>query len=154
MENISWDEYYMLQAKAAILKSKDPSTQVGCVLVDEDNIEISKGFNGMIRKSKENRMWEPRNIKLLCVIHAEMNALLHSKRSLKGATAYITHGPCENCLKHLAQAGVKRFVYEDASIMRNRGTNDQKEAIQIIMEDANIEVISITGINYIDDLKL
>ena len=38
---LSWDEYFMLQAMMASMRSKDPSTKVGSVLVDENNHQIS-----------------------------------------------------------------------------------------------------------------
>ena len=48
-------------------------------------------------------------------LHAELNAVLHAERDkLKGASAYVTHEPCENCAKTLAQAGIGRIVYRNA----------------------------------------
>ena len=44
---ISWDEYFMGIAMLAAKRSKDPSTQVGCCIVSQENIIISTGYNGM-----------------------------------------------------------------------------------------------------------
>ena len=44
---ISWDEYFMGLAHLSALRSKDPNTQVGACIVDEDNKVVSIGYNGM-----------------------------------------------------------------------------------------------------------
>ncbi|WP_256360202.1 deaminase [Mesobacillus boroniphilus] len=36
------------------------------------------------------------------------------QRLLKGATAFVTHEPCEKCSKTLAQSGITRIVYRSA----------------------------------------
>ncbi len=46
--NLNWDEYFMLQAMMASFKSKDPNTKVGCVFVDDNNHQLSMGYNGQI----------------------------------------------------------------------------------------------------------
>ena len=37
---ISWDEYFMGVAKLSALRSKDPSTQVGACIVNDENIKF------------------------------------------------------------------------------------------------------------------
>ena len=34
---ITWDEYFIGIAKLSSMRSKDPSTQVGCCIVSKDN---------------------------------------------------------------------------------------------------------------------
>ena len=46
-EYISWDEYFMGVAVLAAKRSKDPNTQVGACIVDERNIILSTGYNGL-----------------------------------------------------------------------------------------------------------
>ena len=46
----------MLQAMMASFKSKDPSSKVGCVFVDENNHQVSMGYNGMIAGINENEI--------------------------------------------------------------------------------------------------
>ena len=38
----------MLQAMLASFRSKDPSSKVGCVFVDENNHQVTMGYNGMV----------------------------------------------------------------------------------------------------------
>ena len=40
---ISWDEYFMGVAMLSGMRSKDPSTQVGCCIVSQDNKILSMG---------------------------------------------------------------------------------------------------------------
>lgn len=44
---ISWDEYFMGVAMLSGMRSKDPSTQVGCCIVSQDNKILSMGYNGL-----------------------------------------------------------------------------------------------------------
>jgi dCMP deaminase len=49
----SWDTYFIKMALLIAQKSKDPSTQVGCVIVGPDNEIRSTGFNGFPRGVQE-----------------------------------------------------------------------------------------------------
>ncbi len=39
-DELTWDELFILQATLIAQKSKDPSTKVGCVIVNDDNVII------------------------------------------------------------------------------------------------------------------
>jgi dCMP deaminase len=120
---------FMELARKVAENSKDPSTQVGAVIVDEQNRIVSTGYNGFVAGCYEDEMSWERPMKYHLVIHAEMNALLFARRDLKGCTLYVTHAPCDTCLKHVLQAQVKVILYDSPGPMRERGTYDQKEAI-------------------------
>ena len=114
---ISWDEYFMGLAHLSALRSKDPNTQVGCCIVDNDNKVVSIGYNGMPRGCKDEDMpWaregDFKKTKYAYVVHAELNAILNSPRSLKGCTLYVSLFPCNECAKAIIQAGIKKVVYE------------------------------------------
>ena len=47
-EVVNWDQYFMNIANEVATRSKDPSTQVGCVIVDSDHRPISFGYNGAL----------------------------------------------------------------------------------------------------------
>ncbi len=53
---LTWDEYFMLQAMIAAFKSKDPSTKVGSVFVDQNNHQITMGYNGFIAGIDEAKL--------------------------------------------------------------------------------------------------
>ena len=44
---ISWDQYFMGVAKLSALRSKDPSTQVGACIINQDRRIVGIGYNGL-----------------------------------------------------------------------------------------------------------
>ena len=51
---ISWDEYFMGVAKLSAKRSKDPNTQVGCCIVNNDKRIVAVGYNGLPRNCDDN----------------------------------------------------------------------------------------------------
>jgi len=92
---ISWDEYFMSIALLSAKRSKDPSTQVGACIVDNDHKVVSIGYNGMPRHCDDDDLtWEKGeglNSKYLYVCHAEFNAILNTRDGsrLNGCTVVI-----------------------------------------------------------------
>jgi dCMP deaminase len=106
----SWDEYFMDMAALAATRSKDPSTKVGCVIVNQQRIILSTGYNGLPRFvcDEPERMERPQ--KYLWTSHAEENAVAQAARvgvALDKSFAYVTHMPCARCARSLIQAGVR-----------------------------------------------
>ena len=112
---ISWNEYFMGVALLASKRSKDPNTQVGACIVDENNIIISTGYNGFpFGCSDDEYSWEREgeDTKYKYVVHAELNAILNANgKSLKGARIYVDLFPCNECAKAIIQSGVSEIVY-------------------------------------------
>lgn len=110
---ISWPELWIHIAREVAKRSKDPSTQVGAVLVSPDNRRIFIGYNGFPRKilDLQNR-WHDKKVKYATVIHAEVNALANRNCDVHGWTCYVTVKPCERCAVELIQSGITRVVYE------------------------------------------
>ena len=107
-----WDLRFLRLAEETATWSKDPSTKVGCVIVDPDTNRIAGvGFNGFPRGMCDHKeLYENRETKYSRTIHAEVNAVLNSSGSLEGYTAYVTAPPCTNCALVLIQAGISRVV--------------------------------------------
>ena len=89
-DTVNWDEYFMLQAMLASFKSKDPSTKVGCVFVDENNHQVTMGYNGFVAGIDEDKLpWgkderaPEEHRKYAYVVHDVANALLHATKSVK-----------------------------------------------------------------------
>ncbi len=137
MDVINWDEYFMGIALLSAKRSKDPSTQVGACIVDEDNKVVSIGYNGMPRRVDEDKLtWEKGddlNNKYLYVCHAEFNAILNIRNgsSLKGCTIYVTLFPCNECAKAIIQTGVKRIVYLSDKYGDTVGTRASKKLLTL-----------------------
>ncbi|OEF95768.1 ComE operon protein 2 [Desulfuribacillus alkaliarsenatis] len=114
---ISWDEYFMAQAKILALRSSCERLSVGAVLV-KDRRTIAGGYNGSITGDEHCIDVGCKVVDNHCVrtIHAEINALLQCAKfgvSTEGAEAYVTHFPCLHCAKALIQAGVKAVYWEN-----------------------------------------
>ena len=110
-----WDQRFLELAKQISTWSKDPSTQVGCVVVGPDREIRSTGFNGLPRGIEDtSERLNNREIKYPMICHAEENAIMHAARtgiSLKNCVAYVTWPPCTRCARSLIQAGVSEIVY-------------------------------------------
>jgi len=115
---ISWDEYFMGMAHLSALRSKDPSTQVGAVIVSPANKVVSIGYNGLPKGCSDDEYpWEREGnaleTKYVYVVHAELNAILNSPMPVTGCRIYVSLFPCNECAKAIIQSGIKEIVYED-----------------------------------------
>ena len=112
---ISWDEYFMGVAILASKRSKDPNTQVGACIVDNNNIILSTGYNGFpFGCSDDDYPWcrDGEDTKYSYVVHAELNAILNARgKNLKGARLYVDLFPCNECAKAMIQKGIKEVIY-------------------------------------------
>ena len=115
---LSWDEYFMGLAHLSAMRSKDPSTQVGAVIVDQEHKVVGIGYNGLpIGCSDDEFPWDREGgmleTKYAFVVHAELNAILNSTRDLHGCTLYVSLFHCNECAKAIIQSGIRKIVYED-----------------------------------------
>ena len=157
-----WDEYFMKIAETVALKSKDPSSKLGCVIVDQNKRVVSLGYNGMLQGADESKMTlKERPMKYYFAIHSEMNALIFARRDLTGCTVYNRVATCENCLKYCLQAGIKRFVYKDLRV-HSHSTDPKKSMTNLETDEAvirllasmpDVEILNLTnGKTYIEDI--
>nr|WP_036256263.1 dCMP deaminase family protein [Mesoplasma syrphidae] len=116
---LSWKPYFMTVAKASAMRSKDPSTQVGAVIVNKLNQIISTGYNGFPRGINDDEFpWinsgeDWGNLKYPYVAHAELNAIVSARTDLTGCDVYVTLFPCNECTKIIIQAGINRIYFID-----------------------------------------
>lgn len=112
MNGKKWDKRFIDLAKLVGSWSKDPSTQVGAVITDNNNRIVSIGFNGFPQKvvDSEDRLVD-REYKYDIVVHAEANALMFANKSVEGCTLYTwPFQPCSRCAGLVIQSGIKRVV--------------------------------------------
>ena len=137
---ISWDEYFMSLAHLSAVRSKDPSTQVGAVIVDSNNKVVGLGYNGFPRGCDDKEFpWERDgeflNTKYPYVCHAELNAILNSIKSLKDCTIYVALFPCHECTKAIIQSGIREIVY-----LSDKYTNtDSNRASKKMLDAAGVK---------------
>ena len=114
---IDWDTYFMAIAKFAAQRSKDPNTQVGCVIVNDLHHIVATGYNGLPRGCNENnypwaREGDYYDTKYPYIEHAEVNAINNSgTNSLINTTMYVSLHPCLKCAKPIINSGIKNIVY-------------------------------------------
>lgn len=143
-----WDRHFLQLELAHAKMSKDPSTQVGSIIVGPDRELLSAGFNGLPRGVEDTpeRLGD-RETKLKLIVHAEMNAILAAARNgvrLKGCTLYLAATddsglvwggpPCTRCTVEIIQAGLSEIVSFEPKKIPSRWHADLATAREIIDE--------------------
>lgn len=143
---LTWDEYFMGLAHLSALRSKDPNTQVGAAIVDENHRVVSVGYNGFPTGVSDDEFpWSREGgvltSKYAFVVHAELNAILNSQRSVRGCTIYVSLFPCNECAKAIIQSGIKKIVYESD---KYNGV-DTNIASKRMLKAAGVELVRISN---------
>ena len=143
-----WDEYFMLQAELAKLRSNCITRKVGAVIA-KNHRQLATGYNGTPPgitncyeggcKRCSDRMkglvHSGEGLERCLCTHAEANAIIHCAilgiGVVSGATLYSTSTPCLDCSKLAITIGVKRFVC----------ISEYPEKSQYLVDSAGIEVV-------------
>lgn len=112
----TWNQLFIEQAQLISTKSKDPSTQVGAILVGPDNEIRSAGYNDFPRgidDSISERRERP--TKYAWTEHAERNCIYNAARvgiPTKGCTLYLNFEPipCTDCARAIIQSGIIEII--------------------------------------------
>lgn len=151
---ISWDEYFMGIAVLSSMRSKDPNTQVGACIVNQNNKIMSVGYNGLpIGCSDDAFPWERTGetlkTKYPYVCHAELNAILNNAGGdLTGCKIYVALFPCNECAKAIIQCGIKEVIY----LSDKYADSDSTLASKRMFDAAGVSYKQLTGIH--DELVL
>jgi len=115
--NNKWDKRFLELAKHISSWSKDPSTQVGCVIASDEKKVVAIGYNGFPHGIADTpERLNHRETKYKFVVHSEPNAFANSSSPVKGCTIYTyPFAPCSECMKLIITNGIKRVVYPAAS---------------------------------------
>lgn len=104
----------MEDAIFAARKSKDRSRKVGCVIVNERQTDLVRGWNGFPRGVNDDiDERHQRPDKYAFTEHAERNAIFNAAAegvSLRGTTIYTSLMPCCDCARAIIQSGIRRVV--------------------------------------------
>lgn len=140
----------MTMAYLVSMKSKDPSTRVGAIIVGPDKEIRATGYNGLPRGvADRNYRYEDREYKLLAVNHAEENAILHCALNgvpAKDCVLYCPWLPCSRCTKSIIQSGIREVVY-DVNFPGNHfhEESDWKRSMEISREMLNEVGVTMRG---------
>lgn len=111
-ELTKWDYRFIDLAWLVSTWSKDPSTKVGAVIVDEHNHILGVGFNGFPKGVPDaSEDYEDRDVKYQKIVHAEVNAVINATGPVRGCSIYTTFPPCSTCTGILINAGIERFIF-------------------------------------------
>jgi dCMP deaminase len=143
---LDWDEYFVGITEAVSRKSKDPNCPVGAVIVSQDHLVISTGYNGMARGLKDDRETLSDKLKKLnWVVHAEHNAILNAARngvSTHGCTLYVNKFPCFACMMVIVQAGIVRLYTNDHEYWKHDPLDAAHEGKRYVQRVAKIEIVA------------
>ena len=137
--SIKWNKWFLGLAEYISTASKDPSTKVGAVIVDDDRRVVSTGYNGFPRgiQETEERL-NNRDLKYSIIVHAERNALLFARGSVKGCTIYTyPMMPCSVCASMIIQSGIKKVVSPNSD---NPRWKDHIELSLVLFRESGVEV--------------
>jgi dCMP deaminase len=143
----NYDDYFIAMCYLVAMRSIDPSTKCGAVLVSNEYKVLSTGYNGPLKGSDDNKIPLERPDKYAHLLHAEENCLLAyngSNQDLVGATMYVTGAPCHKCLRMILQKGIKNIVYTDGNlaVMQDVAEKAIVDRMLSYSQPVNIRVVS------------
>lgn len=110
-----YHKMYMKMAVCVSEASESSRLKVGTLIVKDDDI-LTCGLNGTPKGWISNVCEDAdTGLTLPEVHHSEQNAILKAARegrSLKGATAFVTHSPCKACSLLLIGCGIVKVIYK------------------------------------------
>ena len=149
-ERPNWDEYFMLQAELAKLRSNCVTRQVGAVIV-RNHRQLATGIMEYLLESKivlrevvQMSIKNGRKVeagasldRCLCN-HAEANAIMHCailgiEAGVEGAVLYTTFVPCLECTKMAITIGIRKFVCLDS----------YPETDYDLLREAGVEIVQL-----------
>ena len=140
-----WDKRWKEVLNLVKTWSKDRSTQVSAVIIDEEsNTPVTFGYNGFPRgcdDSIESRHERPE--KYLWTEHAEKNCIFNAAREgrpLDGKTLYVTMFPCADCARGIIQSGIKKVVTPKPN-MSLEIWKKSFEVSMVMMKETGVEVV-------------
>jgi len=145
MHGKAWGNRYTCLAKEISTWSKDPSTQVGAVVIGNNGEVLSQGYNGFPRGIKDTAArLKDRERKYNLVVHAEMNAIYNAGLngvSLKGSTLYVYGLPvCNECAKGIIQVGIDKVIATRPADYNEKWDDSIKDA-KALFKEAEVDYI-------------
>jgi len=139
-----WDLRFIKLAKHISSWSKDKSTKVGAVIVNDKNNPISMGFNGF--PSKIDETIDERHAGLLkyeYTVHGEANAIANAAKNgqkTEGCTMYVTYFPCSTCAGLIVNSGIKKIVCENEPDLNHEKWGEKWKISKIILKEGGVKV--------------
>jgi dCMP deaminase len=143
---MNWNDYFFTIAEAVKLKSKDPATKIGAVIVGKDKEILSTGYNSFPRgldDSKLDRQERPE--KYFWFEHAERNAIFNAAKvgtSIDGAEIYLTCDiPCVDCARAIINSGIKKIHCKKGGGTKSAIWEEGFKRSRIMFQECGVEII-------------
>lgn len=151
-----YHKMFMDIAERTACESNCVKYHIGAAVV-RDNRIVLQGYNGTISGftnccdkfgsnfviTEENKnahyAWQ-----MAFEVHSEMNIVCFAAKKgipLEGTTIYCTHSPCNNCVKHMIQAGIKRVIYKH-DYVDNNNQEDREQLLKYIIIERFDDIIN------------
>lgn len=115
-----WNSYFMSMLGPLSSRSKDPNTQVSCVIAGPENNIRATGYNSLPRGVRDDVEIYPERFerpeKYMWIEHAERNAIYSAARigvPLAGSRLICQLLPCMDCGRAIVQTGIIEIVYDE-----------------------------------------
>ncbi|XP_065810924.1 deoxycytidylate deaminase isoform X2 [Labrus bergylta] len=145
-------KYFMDVALLAAKRSKDPNTQVGACIVNQENKIVGIGHNRMPNGCDDKLTWDrdrTKDNKHLYVCHAELNAIMNTNGAdVKGCSMYVTLFPCNECAKLIIQGGMKEVIY-----LSDKSTKMKYIASRKMLKKADIDFRQFEGTEIVNNFS-
>lgn len=149
-----WDRRFLLLAKEISSYSKDPSTRVGAVVVNDLGQVVGSGYNGFPRGVNDNEdRYLNRELKYKLICHAEQNAIWMAGKEARGCKIYVypsfaIPNVCHECAKAVIQSGIKSvvgFMPEDFGAQDARAVRWQEsiDLARMMLEEAGVRIEAV-----------
>lgn len=131
----------MQLAQVAATRATCDRRHVGCVLVKDRRV-ISTGYNASI--AGEPHCDDVGHLisggACIRALHAEENAIASAAKhgiSVERSTAYVTHLPCWNCFRLLANAGIQTIMFNEFKL------NDMTPELLELFFSAKVRILNM-----------
>jgi dCMP deaminase len=140
-----WDLRYLKLAEHVATWSKDPTTQVGAVVVGRNKRNVAVGYNGFPEGIADlPERYAHRPTKYLYTQHAERNVLDNASFGLRGATLATTMFPCVECTKSIISKGVTKLITPPVpEPIAEPSWRDDCETSLAMLREAGVRIIII-----------
>jgi dCMP deaminase len=149
---MKWHRYFLRQCEAVATGSKDPSTQVGAVIVRPDKTIAATGWNGFPRGVEDKpERYADRQVKYRYVCHAEANAIITAREPLHGYTLYASMYPCNECAKLIIQSGIRHVVSPRPTDEQVERWGESFAATKTMFAEARVQPVFICEGELVDE---
>ena len=137
-----WDIRFINLAKEISSWSKDPSRQIGAVIVNQNKHVVGMGYNGFPSgiADKEKRL-KNKELKRAISLHAEESAILNAKCDLDNCKIYVYGLPCcSHCASMIIQSGIKEVYYQLSEKGESEHWKQNTDLAKSLFKEAKVKV--------------